>query len=977
MSYKFEQSDIALEERLDDLIEQLNLEEKIGLVPTRQIAIPRLNIPEYHIGGEGAHGFVDRKGPSTTFPQTIGLAASWDKNLLYDIGTVIGREGRAYYNEGGKLSGLSLWFPTIDMERDPRWGRTEEAYGEDPVLCSNLACAIIKGTQGDHPFYIKVSCAPKHFFANNNELDRVSCSCSIDPRNRQEYYLEAFRESYTEAGAFSMMTAYNEVNGIPMMCHPIVRDVVKKEWGLEGRGHIVTDGGDFIQTLTRHAYTQSHAQSIALAFKNGVDTMTDNPEIIIKATRQALEEGLISEDDLNKAVRNTLRVRMRYGQFDPPGSTPWDGYGRKDMMTEADKQLARLAVSKSAVLLKNDAPSTGKPILPIQCDSIKKLAVIGPLSDVVYTDWYTGNPSYTITPLEGLKKAYPNMDIQHCTGDDIVHFETSEGMPLVFASDGSLRTATSPSEKPAQFYKNDWGFGAHTFWALDFQAYLAPESAVDTQRQPGDDELANLTKEEKELVLRAREKTTLKWFVSPLFNVIPYDKDYVLLKSWDSKPIGISGDKLILGSEQGEAFPLKIVIEENGQEGAKKIAATADLALVFLGNNPVINGKEEIDRPSLNLPQQQSSLLQEVCSVQEKTALILISSYPYTCAKELALVPAAIHFAHGMQEMGRGLADIISGKTQPAGRLPMTWYKSEADLPDIMHYDIIEPGTTYQYFPREVLFPFGYGLSYSSFEYSSLKISDSNISRGKKLIVSFKIKNTGNFDSDEVPQLYVRVLDSFVKRPLRSLRAFDRIHLKQGEERQIEFTLSDKDFMFWDVNRSCFALEQGRAIVYLGRHSLDIALSQELNVIGERIPERNLYQETLAETYNSQNGCYLHRHAYKDSPAVYNKENNAYITFERVNFDKGSSYLIAEIASSYKSSLELSFLQKNKISKLKYTLPNTGDIASIPHGQQRPSWTLVHIPLPDIRATCDLRIAFYGKVALHSFKIQAKDEDES
>ena len=400
MKYPFNDPALPLKERIKDLISRLTIEEKCGFIPTRNQAVERLGIPAWSIGGEGAHGFVNRDGNNTTFPQTIGLAAGWDRELLRKIGEVVAIEARCFYKMNDKKRGLAIWSPTIDLERDPRWGRTEEGYGEDPFLTSELSFEYIKGAQGDDPFYLRVSCGPKHFFANNNEMDRISCSCSIPPRLLHEYYLVPFKAAIQRAGAVSMMTAYNEVNGIPMMLHPIQNEVVKDQWGLSG--HIVTDGGDFVQTVDAHHYFETHGETLAAALKNGADSMTDLADLVIEAAKEALERKLIDETEIDKHLERIFAIRFRFGQFDPPELCPYESINESDLMKDEYKLLAREAVRKSAVLLKND-----KSILPLLPEKINgKIAVMGPLAKELHLDWYAGIPTYQVTPLEGLKNIY-------------------------------------------------------------------------------------------------------------------------------------------------------------------------------------------------------------------------------------------------------------------------------------------------------------------------------------------------------------------------------------------------------------------------------------------------------------------------------------------------------------------------------------------------------------------------------------------
>jgi len=390
MEYPFLNPGLPLKERIRDIISRLTIEEKIGFFPTRNQAVQRLGIPEWSIGAEGAHGFVNREGINTTFPQTIGLASGWDRELLFKIGQISAEEARCYWKANGGKGGLAIWSPTIDLERDPRWGRTEEGYGEDPFLTGELSYSYIRGAQGDDPFYLRVSCGPKHFFANNNEIDRGTCSCFIPPRLLHEYYLAPFKAAIKKAGAVSLMTAYNEVNGIPMMLHPMLKETVKDEWGLEG--HIVTDGGDFTHTVTLHHYFETHGETFAAAVKNGADSMTDAPDEIIPAVREALDRKLIDEAELDEHLERILAIRFRLGLFDPPGRCPYDSVdeSRAESAGRAAAAVSFEAVKKSAVLLKNESAA-----LPVKPDSVKgTIAVMGPLADELRLDWYAGRPAY-------------------------------------------------------------------------------------------------------------------------------------------------------------------------------------------------------------------------------------------------------------------------------------------------------------------------------------------------------------------------------------------------------------------------------------------------------------------------------------------------------------------------------------------------------------------------------------------------------
>lgn len=950
----FKNGELDIESRLADLLSRLTVEEKISLVPTEQAGIPRLGIKPYAIGAEGAHGFVDRSGPTTTFPQTIGLASTWDRSLLRKIGKVIGTEARAWHNTHNASGCLSLWFPTIDMEKDPRWGRTEEGYGEDPHLAGELASEIIKGTQGDDERYVLASCAPKHFFANNNEKNRVSCSCSVDPRNMREYYLLPFRKAFRKGGARSLMTAYNEVNGIPLMQHPAVRDIVKGEWGLEGRGHIVTDGGDVGQTVNLHGYFDTHAETIAAGFKAGADSMTDVPHLVIPAVREALERGLITEADLDEHVGNVLRLRFRFGHFDDAGVCPYDAIGEADMMTAEARALAREAAAKSVVLLKND-PVSGRPVagdttdragsepgipaenafapgcdlntprassgnsatpaaplLPIAAGT--RVAVVGPLADTVYTDWYTGMPPYRVSPLDGLRAALGADCITFASGRDEVSFRTADGRPLILSSAGELMVAsatgsapscdpaaTAPAAAaraaaaPARFARDDWGWGANTLKSLSTGKYLDTLSDIDATRQPGDDELAAITEKKVYSPVRATAESTFNWFITTLFNIIPDGSDAggdvdtpargaqaagsatgsvygipVFLRSWNGAVLGYEtedGPVTVSRNPEG-AQRFYMTIESSGSEEAAAAAAKADTVLIFAGTNPLINGKEEMDRPDLGLPSAQRALIDSVLKANPRAALVLVSGYPYTLDSRTLETPAILWSSHGMQEGGNGLADVLTGAVPPAGKLPLTWYRSAEDLPPMMEYDVFASGATYRHFTKPVLFPFGHGLTYSTFAWSGFQ-TGSTIENGKPFTLSVTLTNTGTAPAEEVVQLYAAFEGSRFRRPNKALAGFDRIALAPNESRRVTLTLDPETLEIWDVSRERYVLETGRCRLFIGASSTDERFAATVPVLGEEIPPRSLDGTVHAWNYDGYQNCHLHERRGSDLPAVF------------------------------------------------------------------------------------------------------------
>ncbi|WP_165910380.1 glycoside hydrolase family 3 protein [Treponema sp. J25] len=1098
-TYPFRDPTLPLEERLADLMKRLTIEEKLALLPTQQAAIERLGIPEYHIGAEGAHGFVDREGVSTTFPQTIGLACSWDRRLFREIGKVIGEEARAYFKKSGK-GGLSLWFPTIDMERHPRWGRTEEGYGEDPYLTGELAAEIIRGAQGEDPFYLQVSCAPKHFFANNNEKNRGSCSCSVDPRNMYEYYLPAFEKAFLKGDAYSLMTAYNEVNGIPMMIHPLVRDLVKNTWGLEGKGHVVTDGADVRCTVLLHHYFETHAQTIAAALKNGVDTMTDDPALVIPAAREALQQGLMSEAELDRAVAASLRVRFRFGHFDPPGICPYDQPVEEGPESPRKRALARRAVQESVVLLKNGVPVEGpqRPLLPLDLSSPipsgkgAKIALIGPLIDHVYSDWYSGNPPYRVSVMDALRPLVEDQWGKEgfiCERAlDEVCFTTMDGRPLVIDGDGNLRIGKVPPETPAAvFVREDWGWGANTLYSPERQRYLETKESFDVSRQPAEGEdLWGEGKGYGDSPLKVTASTTLNWFITTLYNLVPahiasrrersgiaeltkdgpfqheamqepkdggteqqrarkfafsewrktdtivgspfiekncalYREGPAFLRTWNSKTLRIDKEgNFHLERFCTEPTPLMMHLLRDGIEKAVEAAKGAETVILCLGNNPVINGKEEVDRPSLRLPPYQSALLKAVLAANPRTVVVLMASYPFMLDEEERAAPAIVYLAHGLQELGNGLVDVLVGRVSPAGRLPLTWYEREEGLPDIMEYDIIRSGLTYQYTRRPVLFPFGHGLSYSRFTYKDLRCSSPRLAPGAEVSIRCTVVNEGPLPADEVVQFYVAFYGSKAPRPLRSLKGFERLHLRVGEARPVEFRLRAEDLAIWDVRQGRFWVEPGRASIMIGASSEDIRLSTEIEILGESLPPR-CADSIEAWSYDSYQWCYLHEKRGEPIPAVFgttkrqeklhggaaygvvngehpqksktpfqgqglrapgegkNDRNGSaqdilesvlWVLYREIDFEGGKTVIEVTAAAGPGTTLELYLDSLEGPPHAVLPLPTTTDICAIPDAPQRPDlvWATLAFPIAPIEGIHDLYLVFRGNLALHRFR---------
>ncbi|MDR1836773.1 MAG: glycoside hydrolase family 3 C-terminal domain-containing protein [Treponema sp.] len=964
--FPFFDPSLPLKERVRDLISRLTPEEKAGFIPTHNHAVQRLGIPAFGFGAEGAHGFVNREGHNTTFPQTIGLASGWDRELLRRIGEAAAIEARVFYKTHDNKGGLAIWSPTIDMERDPRWGRTEEGYGEDPFLTGELSSAYVCGAQGDDPFYLRVSCGPKHFFANNNEKGRGNCSCSIPLRCMREYYLAPFKAAIKDAKAISLMTAYNEVNGIPMMLHPMLNDIVKKEWGIEG--NIVTDGGDFLQTVNLHHYFETHAETLAAALKNGADSMTDQNEAVIAAVNEALEKKLINEAELDEHLERILSIRFRFGQFDPPGRCPYETIDESDLMNDASRELSREAVRKSAVLLKNEC------LLPLRPDTTQGIiAVIGPLADTIHLDWYSGIPTYLCTPLDGLRDLYGKERIIYAGCRDLVSFTTEDGRPLVLVDAGNpkgrLLSVGEPDQKPARFYKEDWGWGAQTL--TDEESGLLLESPY-WRKEPGG------SIENEQSVVTASGKSTLTWFSYCIFNLVPQEGG-VMLRTFDNRRIAApeeTGPALLHDDPLScprELFRMKL--ERDGFLDAVEAAAKASQVIFVGGNNPMINGRECTDRPGMNLPAKQEELLNRLYAVNQKIALVLISGYPFTCRDIFEKIPAILWMAPGIQETGRGLADIIGGSHSPAGRLPLTWYEDEKQLPSIMEYDIISAGTTYQYFSGDVLRPFGYGLSYSSFAYSQLRIDKTAAGENETVAVSFRLKNTGTIDAEEVPQMYTAVSGSVFRRPIKSLKGFDRLCLCAGEERTVRFDLPVKELAVWDSYHSRFCVEACRCTVLIGASSADIRLTGGFDVQGENPFPRKISGPIYAERFDDYANCFLHEKRGSSISAVFNSADGGWIRFAALDFSSGVSRCSAIVQGVPGGRIEIRMDAPGGALAGTIEVPNTGEICFYelaPHSPRRlPVWALAETAAEKITGVHDLYLVMYGRTGVWRIEFAA------
>ena len=849
----FRNSSLPENERISDLLGRLTLQEKCGMLVNWQRAIPRLGIKDTHMGLEIARGHVSRDPahPSTVFPQPIGMAAMFDPALMEKIGAAAGVESRIIAVQAARenpelspCSGLLTFGPTIDMERHPLWGRTEEAYGEDPFLAGKLSAAYTRGLRGDHPYYAQVIPGIKHFFANNNERDRVTSDSQVSPRIRREYYYEPFRRCFEEGGAMGVMAAYNEVNGVPMLCSPDLLRVVKDEWHAD---FVMSDGGDFASNDTDHKRYADHAVSYAAALHAGADFMLDNREIVASGVTSALEQGLITMAELEGAVSNVLRLRFRLGEFDPAEMNPYAQPDESLLMCADHTILNHRAACEQMVLLENDG------ILPLD-ESIPSIALVGPQAKKNRMDWYTGHSAYNVTIHDGLTKAL-GQRVMTDEGFDVVALRSRmTGKYVVADENGVLR---ADGNEPEPFVLEDWGFGSIRLQRQSTGLYVRAEDGGYLAAVCGD---------------------TTEWYIK---SALQYEEcgDVRYLRTWNDLRVVTDDAGNVTASPYAAADAAceeyEFVVISSGAERVRALAAKADTVVVCLGNDPMLNGREMQDRPSLSLPASQRRLLETAAEANKHTTLLLVSSYPYAITEERKHCAAVLHTSHAGPELGHAVCDTLFGTSNPAGRLPMTWYASDRELPDILDYELPHNHLTYLYRSRRPLYPFGYGLSYTTFRYENVRVQQN----GNTVQVEVDVTNTGCCAGEEVVQVYFHAVEPCVQRPLRQLCAFERRMIQCSSTEHFAFTIPVRELRRWLPVEERFVVDTGLYSFMVGSNCLDVQDEQILHIQGDDVMPRRfddpvqaqLYDDAwkMKTLYDDQSGEYHLYAADDDSRVIY------------------------------------------------------------------------------------------------------------
>lgn len=814
--YPFLDKKIPLEARVVDLMSRLTLDEKIGLIPSHNQPIGRLGIAECYIGTEVARGFVGHADDEigTVFPQPIGLAGTFDTELMTEIGGIAAAETRINKAKKPNIS-LMVWGPTVDMLRDPRWGRNEEAYGEDPCLTGNMSTAYTKALRGDKPDYMTTVPTLKHFCADNNEGTRGTCSVTMNDRLRHEYYYAAFRPAITAGGAYAVMASYNEINGMPMICNPDLYEVLKKQWGM---GLTVSDGGDFTQTVNAHKFCKTHAEAFALAIKAGTDIMTDEVSAVRAAAYEALENGLIDEENINKAVFAVLSTRFRTGEFDakfPLGDIP---EGKLDC--DAHKAVNSRAAHENVVLLKNNG------ILPLKRGSGGKIALLGYQADAILRDWYTGVASYGHTIRDGMEQVFGKENVLFDdTADRLNIRSVGTGKYLKVRKNGDIKADGEKTGKSTEFIRHRWSADETTLKSVlnDKYVFISDRAA-------------------------ATSDTNFRWFVDE--TIRPYSVcGHTLYKARLMQSLSVDdngGIVAVKNARSTDNFLFDEEITSDGIERAAELARKCETAVVCIGSNPMFTARECYDRKDLELTAHDAALVKAVYAANPNTVVVVVSSYPYALNFEQANIPAVIYTSHAGPELGTAVADVLSGEYNPAGRLAQTWYKSAAELPDIEDYDIAANKMTYLYYDGEPLYPFGYGLSYSQFKYTAMKAAVKN----GAVQITLDVKNTSKLDGDEVVQIYFKADSSVVSRPIKKLCAFARVNIGAGEKQRVSLTVPLDELKIYDYTAQGLLLEGGAYTFMAGASSADIRCEATAVIKGEKLPPRNLNSVTFAKDYD-------------------------------------------------------------------------------------------------------------------------------
>ncbi|WP_433699536.1 glycoside hydrolase family 3 C-terminal domain-containing protein [Nocardiopsis sp. CA-288880] len=913
--------------RLDDLLSRLTTDEKIGLLHQHQAPVERIGLGPFRTGTEALHGLA-WLGPATVYPQALGLASAWDPELLRRVGEATADAVLAGLDRG---AGRNVWAPVVNPLRDPRWGRNEEGYSEDPWLTGLLATAHARGLAGNGA---RLRTAPtlKHFLGYNNEEDRCVTSSDLPPRVLREYELPAFLPALEDGAAVAVMPSYNLVNGRPAHLSPLIGEILRPA----APDHIlvVSDAYAPANLAGLQAFHPDPPTAYAHALRAGVDSLTqddDRPDGPLGHVREALRRGLLTEADIDRAARRVLSIRLRLGEFDPGrpagpdgGGDPGSGdraeggggaaerpggaepAGAYTDDTPAHRALAREAATRSLVLLRNDG------LLPLR--GVRRVAVIGQLGDTVLEDWYSGTLPYAVTARAGIAE---RVETVFCEGADRITLDTDGGRVLAPAGGGPLEVVAPGHGDGTGFDLLDWGGGACALRSAGTGLYVdeQPDGALAcTAPGPGTWEVRQ--------TFRFEERA---------------DGLACLVQVHSGRRVAVGAEGVLrLTDDPAGAAGFRVTGLGTGAAEAARAAASADAVVVVAGDHPMVNGRETEDRTDLDLAAAQERVLRAVHAANPATALVLSSGCPFGVTWADDHLPAILWSAHGGQEYGNALADVLFGDAEPSGRLTQTWYRSADDLPGPLDYDIIGARGTYLYFEGDPLYPFGHGLGYTRVEYAAPAVTVD----GGRVTVTVVVVNTGPRPADEVVQVYTRQLASRVRTPLRALRGFTRVRVEPGGGAVATVSFDVEDLALWDTTRDRFVVEEAPREVLVGRSATDIRATAALNVPGEAIPPRDAYEPWSAAGYDEARGTALCPLTPERGDAVRARADGAWAAFHDVDLGAGAAACHLSVNAGHAATVRL-------------RLDDPGDgptlaVVDVPADRDRYGFTAVRAPLvPD------------------------------
>lgn len=832
---------LPLEQRVDDLIARMTLEEKVLQMRDHSPAIPRLNVPKYDWWNEGLHG-VAFAGYATNFPQVIGMAATWDTGLVHRMGQAISTEARAKYNQAMRddqhemFFGLTFWAPNINIFRDPRWGRGQETYGEDPFLTGRMAVAFVSGMQGNDPTHFRVVSTPKHYAVHNGpELLRHGFNVDVSPYDLEDTYLPAFRAAVTEANAQSVMCAYNAIDGAPACANTmLLQDHLRDAWNFSG--YVVSDCGAVGDIFTGHRYAKDMAHAAAAAVQAGTDLECGfGTKQAFPALVEAVHKKLIREAELDNALRRLFRARFKLGMFDPPSSYDYGRIPMSEVNSTEHRQLSLQAARESMVLLKNENHT-----LPLKAD-ISRIAVVGPTAELVQSlqGNYNGPPPAPVYPLSGIEKRFPSARVAYAQGSSLVEGyampiehtalrpENGSGYGLTgeyFRSpDLSGKPVLTRTDRNVNF---NWDKVVPVH-GLQRNNYSVRWSGTFTPPAPGDYKLGvhvnycyacenaegfKLYLDGKTLVQSNDRKTSERGAVieAPVHfkNTQPHPVRLEYFHNTGSAGIDLTW--------QAPAD----VLRTRAVDAAKQ----SDVTIAFVGLSPSLEGEEMPmklsgfnggDRTSIDLPAAQEELLKAVAATGKPLVVVLQNGSALAVNWAQQHADAILEAWYPGEEGGTAIAETLAGDNNPAGRLPLTFYSSLKQIPPFEDYAM--QGRTYRYFSGKPLYGFGFGLSYTSFAYSNLKIKPAKIRAGEPVMIEGDVKNTGAIDGDEVVEVYL-MQPKTSNTPLRQLAGFKRLHLAAGDSTHIRIRIDPRSMGQVD--------DKGNRVILAGNYTVSLGGAQ-------------------------------------------------------------------------------------------------------------------------------------------------------